>query len=226
MSFGGRGFTAQKFTSSGNWVCPAGVTNVILIGCGGGQGGSGGCQTSTTSTPGGAGGVGVLPSMQFAAVTPGDTYAVSIGTGGAGGVAGAGTAPDNGGAGGNTLFGTLVKFFGGGRLLSSNQQATLFSGPPHESATYEPWSVGNSAFGADGSIGDITNGSAFRPGRGGGSGVEGSGGKGGNTAGGSGGNGAAGTGYGSGGGGGGNGLSVGGAGGNGAPGVLWVIWVE
>ena len=32
------------FNSNGTWVCPAGVTNVWLIGQGGGAGGSGGRQ--------------------------------------------------------------------------------------------------------------------------------------------------------------------------------------
>ena len=226
MRIGGRGLTAQKFTGSDTWTCPAGVTNVILLGCGGGQGGSGGCLTGVTSTPGGAGGVGVLPSMQFSPVTPGTVYDITIGAAGTGGAAGSGTPPDNGGVGGDTLFDELVTFFGAGNLSAGNQRATLFSGAPHVSVDFEPWTVGNSAFGADGIVGDITNGSACRPGKGGGSGVEGSGGKGGNTAGGTGGNGSAGTGFGSGGGGGGNGLSAGGNGGNGAPGVLWVIWVE
>lgn len=110
------------FTASGSWVCPRGVTEVILHGVGGGGGGGGGSRNAAgTTNPSGAGGGGALLGVARVAVTPGTTYTVTIGTGGTGG-AGAtvdGTAGAGGQDGTDTTFAdpvptTLATFYGAG----------------------------------------------------------------------------------------------------------------
>ncbi len=68
---------------TGQWVCPAGVTSVQVETWGGG--GGGGYAKSTNGCGGGGGGGGGY-TITTIAVTPGNTYYYSIGTGGVGGV--------------------------------------------------------------------------------------------------------------------------------------------
>src|SRR4051812_5514338 len=63
------------FTSSGTWVCPAGVTSVDLIGIG--KGGSG---ATNGGYGGGGGGGGAWGSVSGYSVTPGNSYTVSVST--------------------------------------------------------------------------------------------------------------------------------------------------
>jgi hypothetical protein len=70
----------QTITTSTTWTVPAGITQAFVIVAGGGGGGG---ATSTTSGGGGTGGtvwMGQIP------VTPGDTFAVTIGAGGIGAI--------------------------------------------------------------------------------------------------------------------------------------------
>lgn len=76
------GLRQAAFTSSGTWTCPAGVTSVILIGCGGGGGGASG---EAQSTRGGGGGGGAIQQTSYAQVTSGNIYTVTVGAGGTGG---------------------------------------------------------------------------------------------------------------------------------------------
>jgi len=100
----------QKFTSSGSFTVPAGVTTIYASGCAGGSGG-GGTFTTSANNSGGGGGGGYGQSIQRAAytVTPGQVIAITIGAGGAGGAIG--TA---GSAGGSTIIGSLITLAGGG----------------------------------------------------------------------------------------------------------------
>lgn len=100
-----------RFTTSGSFTVPAGVTTIIVSGCGGG-GGGGGSQTSINTTVAGSGGGGGAGFVirQPITVTPGQVLAVTIGTGGVGGAAGGGT----GGVGGTTSAGSIVNLLGGG----------------------------------------------------------------------------------------------------------------
>jgi len=100
----------QKFTSSGSFTVPAGVTTIYASGCAGGSGG-GGSNTTSSSNSGGGGGGGYGQSIQKVpyTVTPGQVIAITIGAGGSGGAIG--TA---GGAGGSTIVGSLVTLAGGG----------------------------------------------------------------------------------------------------------------
>lgn len=109
--------TSELFTSNGTWTCPAGVTEVLLQGVGGGGGGGGaaGSATGGENGIGGSGGGGALFGTARVAVTPGTSYAVTIGTGGSGGAAGAAGSNhgSNGNDGGDTVFGsTLATFYG------------------------------------------------------------------------------------------------------------------
>jgi len=109
---------SETFTSNDTWVCPSGITQIILEGFGGGGGGAG--AEANFRTAGGGGG-GAIRGYQILTVTPGYTYDITIGAGGVGGTAGTYAVNDSssdGYDGGDTKFsysGTdLVIFRGGG----------------------------------------------------------------------------------------------------------------
>lgn len=125
------GLTAATFTASGSWVAPSYVITALVLGrgaSGGGGGGSGGDGGSTTDggAGGDAGGNGGSTSTQSRTVpvTPGNTYAVTVGAKGVGGASGPGGSASAGGSsgssgtdgtdGGNSSFDILVSFQGGG----------------------------------------------------------------------------------------------------------------
>jgi len=89
-----------EFLTSTTWTAPAGVTQILVYGFGGGQGGGGAGRVSSTTagSPGALGGAAAMPRLVPWTVTPGVTYTITIGAGGAGG-AGATTAGANGVAG-------------------------------------------------------------------------------------------------------------------------------
>jgi len=101
----------KQFTSSQNWVCPTGVTQVLysIIGAGGGGGGGGSQQASGGG--GGGGGGGGHAMFGLIAVTPGNTYPIVVGTG-TGGAGGGG----NGGNGGSSSFNGVTALGGNGGL--------------------------------------------------------------------------------------------------------------
>ena len=102
--------------STYSWTAPGGVTSVTVTIIGGGGGGTngtwsqGGC--SGDAGVGGAGGAGGYIVNQVVAVTPGQSYTVTVGAGGAGGAYGC-PAYNNGSAGGNSSFGTVTATGGG-----------------------------------------------------------------------------------------------------------------
>lgn len=83
------------YTVSTTWTAPAGVTSVDVEVWGGG--GAGGGQNST-SDGGGGGGGGAYSKVIGVAVTPGNTYTVTVGAGGAG------VSGGTGGSGGDSYF--------------------------------------------------------------------------------------------------------------------------
>jgi hypothetical protein len=100
--------TVATFLDSGSWTCPAGVTSVqALIVAGGGGGGS----HNGADKGGGGGGAGGLIYSSSIAVTPGQTYPVVVGQGGAGGVSGSNAPGFNGQ---NSSFANLIAIGGGG----------------------------------------------------------------------------------------------------------------
>lgn len=120
--------STKLFTSSGTWVAPAGVTQIILrgIGAGGGGGGGGGGDVNVAGA-GGAGGGGAQQGRAVVTVIPGVTYNVNVGLGG---VFGAG--------GGNTIIS------GPGGNGSDGQDTTFAAPGPTTLATFR---------GADGCFG-------------------------------------------------------------------------
>ena len=96
--------TTVTYTAAGSywWTCPPGVTSV-QVECWGGGGGGGGTVTATAcAAGGGAGGNYVLYSVS---VTPGTTYNLTVGAGGAGGLSSSG---GPGGSGVDSYFGNTT----------------------------------------------------------------------------------------------------------------------
>lgn len=85
------------FSANGTFDVPLGITKVYLTMIGGGGGGAGSLTGGSSS--GGGGGAGAYKINHPFAVTPGGTYTVTVGAGGAGGAV-----DNNGGTGGTTSF--------------------------------------------------------------------------------------------------------------------------
>ncbi|MBU9293117.1 hypothetical protein KTD18_16330 [Burkholderia multivorans] len=220
-----------RFTSSGSWTVPAGVTQVWLSGCAGGGGGGNGGAASSGGTlgwsgGGGGGGAGQPIVRQPFAVVPGTTISITVGAAGSGApVSGSGTG-NSGGSGGNTVIsgagwngGTSTTLTGGsgggGGAFTSTAGSNATGGGP--GTGYPSGGYGN----------DTTNGNASGSGGTGASGPFGGGGAAARAST-SGVAGLAAYGFGAGGGGGSgvynSGTGNGGAGGNGAPGLVILEW--
>lgn len=90
------------------WTAPEGVEEVeVLVVAGGGGGGA---HTSNDKGGGGGGAGGLIYSTSYP-VTPGKSYPIVVGAGGAGGTPGAAVAAPNGE---NSQFGSLIAIGGGG----------------------------------------------------------------------------------------------------------------
>lgn len=123
----------SRFTASGSFTVPAGVTQVWASGCAAGGGGGSSLATNSTSfVTGGSGGGAGQPAIRTPiAVTPGQVIPVTIGTGGTGATA----ATNNATAGGATQFGTsgsLLNLAGGspGQIGAGGTATTNYGGPP------------------------------------------------------------------------------------------------
>lgn len=94
----------EKVKSSKTWVCPDGITMITALLVAGGGGGSG-SNRSVSASGGGGGQGGACLLVRDIKVTPGQSYKITIGSGGAGGSAGS-----SGSKGGNTTaFGFTAK---------------------------------------------------------------------------------------------------------------------
>lgn len=107
QSFFGSG-SLQIFVNSGTYVVPPGVTRIRVRVWG--AGGSGGCTCEVADAGLAAGGGGGGFGMKVIDTTPGTSYTVTVGAGGA---AVTGAARTNGNAGGTSSFGTAVTCTGG-----------------------------------------------------------------------------------------------------------------
>ena len=134
--------TVTSFTSTGStsWTAPADVTSVeVLVVAGGGAGGS--------SHGGGGGGGEVLYNPSFP-VTPGVTYPITVGIGGAKQTWGSANSFADGGPGRNSNFGTLT---------AKGGQGGKYNGPGGASGNGYPGGdhlgLGNNAAGGGGGAG-------------------------------------------------------------------------
>ena len=117
---GGASYTViLTFNSTSSWTAPTGVTSINYLCVAGGAGG--GCT-------GGGGGAGGYLTGTSLSVTPGTTYAITVGSGGTGST----VATSSGGNGTASLIGTLVNgstgSVGGGGGGSNNSGAPAVVG--------------------------------------------------------------------------------------------------
>ncbi len=128
------------YTANSSWICPFGVTSVMVSGCGGGGGGGVGADgttaTSTFNTGGGGGGAAHY-GQTLLTVAPGVTYNIVVGPGGAAGVAGTassfGTASFRGGGGGGAGVAVLnansfTAARGGMDSIGNNNNRSIYLG--------------------------------------------------------------------------------------------------
>lgn len=155
----------ETFTTSGTWVCPAGVTSIKIEAWG--AGGGGGAATTTNKGAGGGGGGGAYTYSNSVSVTPGTTYYYRVGTGGTGGTIG-GTAATGGQSSCFSLAanctGVLTSARGGSRGTSVMTNTSGAGGAGGSGGAFASGSFdgGNGAAGVNG------NGSSFGGGGGGG----------------------------------------------------------
>ena len=142
VTYGGDGEVAYTVAGTYTWVCPVGVTSVSAVAIGGGGGGGHGYSSGVWETAGGGGGLGWKNNIS---VTPGQSYTVVVGAGGAAGGYGVGfigadsyfinTSTVRGGAGGpgqTYLLGGLGGTFtgdGGGTGGNGGDYFIGFAGP-------------------------------------------------------------------------------------------------
>lgn len=106
------------FYANSNFTIPPQTDRVMVEVWGGGGGGAGAFSDNATYCAGGGGGGAGGYARSIVPVTPGTTYPIVVGSGGANGTGTAGGAGTNGAPGGNSSFGTLVTANGGGAGLS------------------------------------------------------------------------------------------------------------
>jgi len=104
---------SQKFTSSGTFTPPAGITSVTVECWGGGGAGGSAQQTTSIITAGGGAGGGAYAKKVNIPVTPGTPYTITIPA--------AATAPASGFATGDRVNGATITFTGdGGVSVTAN----------------------------------------------------------------------------------------------------------
>ena len=160
---------SQVFGTSSSWTAPAGVTRVrasVIGGGGGGAAHSGGNQ-DPDSASGGSGGT----AVGVYTVTPGTTYTVTVGAGGAG-ISLDGTATGTAGAGGTTSFASFCSATGGAGAFAASGGSTNGANGAGSNGTIRN-GVGAMALGLFGGTNSSSSAavwsstSAFQPGSGG-----------------------------------------------------------
>ncbi|WP_145482017.1 glycine-rich domain-containing protein [Yersinia rohdei] len=148
----------SRFTSSGSFIVPEGVTQIWVSGCAAGGGGGSSLATNSSSfvTGGSGGGAGQPVIRSPITVTPGQVIPVTIGIGGTGGTA----ATNNATVGGNTqlgVAGALLNLVGGspGSLGSGGATFPASYGGPVGGAGYPAGgtAMDTSSFSASASFG-------------------------------------------------------------------------
>lgn len=112
--------SVQKFTTSGTWTKPAGISRIMVYITAGGGGGGGVDSVSSVTDNAASGGGSGASSMLFLDVSAISSRTVTIGAAGAGGAANGG----NGGDGGASSFGADVVVGGGKGAVGTGQQNT------------------------------------------------------------------------------------------------------
>ena len=141
-------YTVEKFNGTGdcNWVVPANVSNAtVLVVAGGGGGGSrhsGGGGGGGSRHSGGGGGGGVMYATNYS-LTPGSSYALSVGTGGEGFVGG--TSSGNGNTGSNSYFGGAS---GPTSIVANGGGGSNANGGSGGGSNYHPTAAGTAAPGS------------------------------------------------------------------------------
>jgi len=143
----------QSFTSTGTttWTAPEGVTSVEYLIVGGGGGGGNGYDNAG----GGGGGAGMVLSGTTS-VTPGNSYTVTVGSGGTGG---ANARVNNPGTTGNdSVFGSITAL-GGGNGFGSRTGGSAGSAQIGSTTAATGGSGSGGGFGGKGGGGALTAGS-------------------------------------------------------------------
>lgn len=168
---GAKGVNAQRFTTSGTWTAPSGITTVIGVLIGGGGGGGSGRRgaTSTVRCGGGAGGGGGYATFTIDASVVGSSQAVVVGGAGAGGTAVStdDTSGNPGGPGGASTFATFQATGGGGGGGGTASAGTAGSGGSGSFAG-QTGGAANGSGSTGGSAGVLAAGNAATGGGGGG----------------------------------------------------------
>lgn len=153
--------TYASFLTSGSWTAPTGVTNVKLaLLAGGGGGGNGG---NSAGSGGGGGAGGLIYDTVGISVTPGTSYPVVIGAGGASNTNGS-----------NSTFAGLTAIGGGGGRYYSNGNAGGSGGGAGSYGSGTVFTGGAGTTGQGNKGGDYTPGGQYMTVGGGGYGSAGS----------------------------------------------------
>ncbi len=146
--------TVHRFTASGTFTPPPGVTAVRYLVVGGGGGGGG--ITNVNAGGAGGGGAGGYRAATGFAVTPGTSYTITVGAGGAGAACSGGTCTA-GSNGGNSVFSSITATGGGrGGYVGNNVGTAGGSGGGGRLDTSGTGGAGTSGQGNNGGNGNAT----------------------------------------------------------------------
>lgn len=144
--------TVTTLTGSGSWTCPAGVRYVDVVLKGGGGGGATGASSNTGA--GGGGLEGSTTTLTKQAVTPGTSYAYSVGAGGDGHDVDGGPSIPGGNGNSSSMFGTSANGgVGGGSIAGSIAQEGQGTGGGAAGAGTYYTGLGTHTSGANGTNG-------------------------------------------------------------------------
>jgi hypothetical protein len=117
ISFLGFSQSPTTFTTSGTWVCPQGVTSIMIEAIGGGAGGR--TSGSGKGNVGGGGGGGAYSKRSAVSVTAGTSYTITIGSGGT---------ASNAGGNSTATFGIVTITAAGGSVGVASGTGTITGG--------------------------------------------------------------------------------------------------